>query len=144
MHDQILCVNQNDTWCDNMFLTNVETYLKILDNVVCGNIIWISQTSVRGDKNKPQRNAVSVRWNEGIKVVGTRLFAYTHSFYYLDAWNVSEHFECQDNIHFSTIEGGYYNVLAALFNSIIWTFFYKYEYSVYLPAFTNVYCNIMG
>jgi hypothetical protein len=116
-HDQRLCVNHNTTsaWCDDMFLTNVETYLKILDTV-CGNIIWISQASVRGDEDYPQRNDVSLRWNEGVKLLGERLFGSTNSFYYLDVWTLSEHSKHTDNVHFQST---YYDTIGALFTELM-------------------------
>ena len=96
-----------------VYLNNVASYLKQLDTI-CGYIVWLSITSVRGDTNHPQKNSVSIEWNRGVKEMLPRL--YPNKSFFLDVWNASSHAIHNSNIHF---EPEYYAKLAELFASLM-------------------------
>ena len=99
-----------------VYLNNVASYLKQLDTI-CGYIVWLSITSVRGDYNHPQKNSVSIEWNRGVKEMLLSLDRlYPNKFFFLDVWNASSHAIHNSNIHF---EPEYYVKLAELFASLM-------------------------
>ena len=114
IHDQKLCPGLiNEDVCLEVYINNVKSYLSLL-NTVCGTIIWISITSVRGDRTHPQLNTRSLVWNE--RVNGTLARDYPNNSYFVDVWNASLHGTRNSNIHF---EPDYYVGLASLFSSLM-------------------------
>ena len=115
IHDQNLCRNLTHlNECEDAYLQNVASYLKLLDPV-CGKFIWIGITPVRGDEEQAQRNNVSTSWNEGVRSLGSRLFP--TKLFYIDVWNTSSKFEHKDNVHFA--DAAYYQGLAGLFTKLM-------------------------
>ena len=43
----------------------MQEYLSLLDRV-CGNIVWISRTPVRGDVTQDQDSKRTVEWNKAV------------------------------------------------------------------------------
>jgi len=121
VHDQKLCHQGRtsdadaDNECLELYVNNVKSYMKQLDPV-CGNIVWLGITSVRGDSDQPQRNEVSLQWNRAVNASLARWYP-TKSFF-VDVWNVSSHatHRPNDNIHF---EPEYYVPLGTLFSSLM-------------------------
>ena len=115
VHDQRLCPGLgNEETCMNVYLRNVERYVYLL-NSTCGNILWISITSVRGDANRPQNNSRSILWNQGVNTTLETDYA-DSSHFFIDVWNASLHADRNDNIHFLPV---YYEKLASLFASLM-------------------------
>ena len=112
LHDQILCIGKSDEYCLEIYLNNVNSYLNLLQ-YVCGNIVWVSTTTVRGDLGRPQRNDLTFQWNQ--RVNATIMRKYPNAFF-LDVWNVSSHSHHIDNVHHTDV---YYGPLRNLFTSMM-------------------------
>ena len=112
LHDQILCSGKSTEYCLEIYLNNVNSYLKLLQ-YVCGNIIWISTTSVRGDYKLPQRNDSIFLWNQRVNATIAKNYP---NVFFLDVWNVSLHSPRVDATHF---HDEYYSPLRKLFTSMM-------------------------
>ncbi len=114
IHDQNICwMIQDDKHCSNIYMKNVETYLKELDSV-CGYIVWISITSCSNDVRFPQDNRRSIEWNRGVESLMNRL--YPEKSFFVDVWEKSSNTTHVDNVHF---EASYYREVASLFTSLV-------------------------
>jgi hypothetical protein len=114
IHDQKLCPDLvNEETCLGVYIHNVKTYIQLL-RTVCGHVLWISISSVRGDKIHPQDNSRSLLWNQ--RVNETLQENYAHNSYFIDVWNASLYGVRNSNIHF---EPEYYSQLAFLFSSLM-------------------------
>eukprot|EP01083_Nonionella_stella_P095090 266886_1 len=116
VHDQNICAVPTwipDEQCSDIYMTNVETYLKELDSV-CGYIVWISITSCLNDVRYPQKNSRSIKWNRGVESLMNRL--YPEKSFFVDVWEKSSNTTHLDNIHF---EASYYKEVASLFTSLM-------------------------
>lgn len=114
LHDQKLCSLGKESFCREAYIANVQSYLKLLETI-CGSIIWISISSVRGDESKPQRNDRSIEWNVMVKANLAGSYA-NNTFFFLDVWNVSSNAVHNDNIHFTN---EYYQRLGSLFSRLM-------------------------
>jgi len=116
LHDQNICAVP--AWlrkeqCGDLYMRNVETYLKELDSV-CGYIVWISTTSCMNSRRHAQRNGRSVDWNRFVESLLNRL--YPEKSFFVDVWGKSSNTTHLDNIH---LEASYYEELASLFTSLM-------------------------
>jgi len=117
IHDQAI-LKSPDTLPDQ-FVNNVHTYLKLLESV-CGNLIWVGITEVQEIKpaSNPQRNAVSLEWNQ--KVYSMVANTFPDNSFIIDVWDesVAAPFknEGKQNIHY---DNPYYDGFASLFASLV-------------------------
>ena len=112
LHDQVLCIGKSNEYCLEIYLNNINSYLNVLQHV-CGNIVWVSTTSVRGDLDQPQKNDSIFLWNQ--RVNATIMRKYPNAFF-LDVWDVSSRSPCSDNNHFTD---EYYVPFVKLFTSMM-------------------------
>jgi len=116
IHDQNICgvpTRMTEEECFDVYITNVETYLKELDSV-CGYIVWMSITSTLDHEIWAQKNSRSIEWNRGVESLLSRL--YPEKSFFVDVWGKSSNFPHHDNIHFFT---PYYEEVASLFTSLM-------------------------
>jgi len=114
LHDQKYCHGMDEGACLGAYQRNVRSYLALLDSA-CGNLIWISISSVRGDAIHPQRNPRSEAWNAMVKK--TLAAEYPDISFFVDVWNATLHDAVRDgNIHFRSV---YYKDLGRLFSSLM-------------------------
>ena len=113
IHDQRLCDNKTEANCLDIYRRNVQEYLRLLDRV-CGNIVWISTTPVRGDVTEVQDSNRTVEWNKAVmSLLGTY---YAEKSFHLDSWKRALNHDHKDNVHF--VES-YYTALVELFVKLI-------------------------
>eukprot|EP00550_Attheya_septentrionalis_P005904 CAMPEP_0198286456 /NCGR_PEP_ID=MMETSP1449-20131203/5541_1 /TAXON_ID=420275 /ORGANISM="Attheya septentrionalis, Strain CCMP2084" /LENGTH=344 /DNA_ID=CAMNT_0043984211 /DNA_START=282 /DNA_END=1316 /DNA_ORIENTATION=- len=110
LHDQKLCANKTKEECLDMYTTNVNTYLELLEPV-CGHIVWLGITPVQEDDKFLQTNEVGLKWNQAIQ---TLLKA--RGGFFVDTWNETLKFDHTDNIH---LVRDYYKSVGKLFSSLM-------------------------
>ena len=113
IHDQHLCDNKTEANCLDIYRRNVQEYLRLLDRV-CGHIVWISTTPVRGDVTEVQDSNRTVEWNKAVMSLLETYYA--EKSFYLDTWKRALNHDHKDNVHF---EGSYYTPLIELFVKLI-------------------------
>ena len=101
---------------DGKFFENVQWYLEQLATV-CGTIIWVGLSSVRGDVEHPQQNSVMKLWNAGIYDIIGRMEEFEDGgAFVVDVWDHSMTATRRDNVHYQV---PYYDHIAKLFTSFM-------------------------
>ena len=113
VHDQHICVGKTETECLDIHTKNVQEYLRLLDHV-CGNIVWLATTPVRGDLKEVQDNNRTVEWNKAVMSLLEKNYA--EKSFYVDTWKRALNCTYLDNVHF---EKPYYEGIADMFVRLI-------------------------
>ena len=112
LHDMMLCIGRSNKQCEDIYITNVDTYLSLLGNV-CGSIVWIATTPVKGDPRFAQENSNMKKWNGMVNELIAQKY---HNAYFVNIWDVAEQHTHIDNAHFTP---EYYDRLGNLFSSLM-------------------------